>query len=97
MISSKSTCGIETRCWDTYLDEALFERREFVSTTAHHTPLFSFYYHPLMQEVLAQAAQEAGAVIWRGALANSRRYSQMPSVAIAGENLAGRAETMMVR
>jgi 2-polyprenyl-6-methoxyphenol hydroxylase-like FAD-dependent oxidoreductase len=78
----KSTCGIETRCWDTYLDGVLFERRDFVSTTPHHTPLFSFY-HPLMQEVLAQAAQEAGAVIWRGALASHVRPGRMPSVAIA--------------
>src|SRR5712691_10119742 len=59
------TCGLEVRWWDTYLGSELIDHRDYIATTPHHSPLFSFY-HPEMQEVLLTAAAEAGAEVRRG-------------------------------
>lgn len=75
------TCGQEARWWDTYLGSELIDHRDFIATTPHHSPLFSFY-HPEMQEVLLTAAAKAGAEVRRGGTIREVKPGAFPTVAI---------------
>jgi 2-polyprenyl-6-methoxyphenol hydroxylase-like FAD-dependent oxidoreductase len=77
----RDTCGQEVRWWDTYLGSELIDHRDFVATTPHHSPLFGFY-HPEMQEVLLQAAADAGAEVHRGAMVRHVGPGRTPTVAV---------------
>jgi 2-polyprenyl-6-methoxyphenol hydroxylase-like FAD-dependent oxidoreductase len=77
----RETCGVEVRWWDTYVGTTLIEHRDFVATTPHHSPLFGFY-HPEMQEVLLQAAADAGAEVSRGVSVRAVQPGSLPTVTI---------------
>lgn len=61
----RNTSGQELPWFDRYAGPAHVGRRDFLSTTPQHLPSFALY-HPAMQEVLLQAAREAGAEVRRG-------------------------------
>ena len=62
-----ATCGHELPWWDMYRGSERIGHRNIVATTPQRAPEFAFY-HPRMQEVLLQAAAEAGAEVRRGAI-----------------------------
>ncbi len=55
----RDACGHELPGWHTYLGPIPLDQRNLVVTTPHHLPALVFY-HPAMQEVLLQAAADAG-------------------------------------
>src|SRR5262245_35369338 len=57
-----TTCGHELPWWDTYRGPEQTTHRNLVATTPQQAPEFSFY-HPAMQEVVLQAAADAGAEV----------------------------------
>lgn len=80
----RETCGVEVRWWDTYVGATLIDRRDFVATTPHHSPLFGFY-HPEMQDVLLRAAADAGAEVRRGVSVRAVRLGALPTVTVEHE------------
>ena len=80
----RETCGVEVRWWDTYVGATLIDRRDFVATTPHHSPLFGFY-HPEMQEVLLRAAADAGVEVRRGASVRAVPSGVLPTVTVEHE------------
>ena len=61
----RDTCGHEVRWWQTHLGDAALQRLDCVAESVQHQPQLAFY-HPAMQEVLLQAAADAGAEVRRG-------------------------------
>jgi 2-polyprenyl-6-methoxyphenol hydroxylase-like FAD-dependent oxidoreductase len=59
------TCGHELPWWDMFLWPQQIAHRDLTVTTPQGAPEFSFY-HPAMQEVLVQVAENAGAKVRRG-------------------------------
>src|SRR2546427_11820773 len=64
----RTTCGHDLPYVDTYVGALQTERRDLRSTTLQELAVLSVY-HPAMQEVVLQAAANAGAEVWRGAVA----------------------------
>lgn len=89
----RETCGVEVRWWDTYLRADQIDHRDFPATTPHHSPLFGFA-HPEMQEVLLNAATQAGAEVRRGASVRQVQPGGVPSVVLEHE---GRVEEVQAR
>jgi 2-polyprenyl-6-methoxyphenol hydroxylase-like FAD-dependent oxidoreductase len=58
-------CGQEIGLWMSSADGVNTEQRDLVATTPHHTGILTFY-HPTMQTNLLDAAEQAGAEVWRG-------------------------------
>ena len=77
----RTTCGHELPWFDMYVGAEQTAHRDLIATTPHQAPEFSFY-HPAMQEVLLQAAVEAGAVVRRGALVRDVRPGARPTVTV---------------
>jgi 2-polyprenyl-6-methoxyphenol hydroxylase-like FAD-dependent oxidoreductase len=73
------TCGHEVRWWQTYLGGAVLERQDCVAESLQHAPQLMFY-HPAMQEVLLQAAADAGAEVRRGIAVQDVKPGTLPSV-----------------
>jgi len=63
--SLRKTCGHEVRWLQTYLGDMALNRQDCIAEFVQHQPQLSFY-HPAMQEVLLQAAADAGAEVRRG-------------------------------
>ena len=61
-----SKCAHEIRWLTSYSGTGEIRRRDLVATTPRHTGALGFY-HPEMQEVLLEAAANAGAEVQRGA------------------------------
>src|SRR4051794_3363481 len=59
------SCGHELSWFDLFMGPHQVAHRELTSTTPQGLPGFAFY-HPAMQDVLAQAAEAAGAEVRRG-------------------------------
>ena len=76
-----TTCGHELPWFDIYLGPEQIGHRNLVVTTHQQAPEFAFY-HPAMQEVLLQAAAEAGAEVWRGAVVRGVKREKLPTVVI---------------
>lgn len=76
-----SSCSIQVPWWDIYLGTKPLVRRDFTATTPHGSPLLSFY-HPHMQEVLLEAAVEAGAEVRRGATVRELRPGRRPTLSV---------------
>src|SRR5262245_7859816 len=65
-----TTCAHPLPGWDTYLGAMRVGERDLASTTPQALPSLGLY-HPAMQEVLLQAAADAGAHLRRGAAVRS--------------------------
>lgn len=87
------TCAREVFWYDIYLGVDLVAHRDLVGSTPHHTPHLNFY-HPAMQEVLLQAAAEAGAEVRRGARVSAIKPGAIPTVTVEQE---GRVEELSAR
>jgi 2-polyprenyl-6-methoxyphenol hydroxylase-like FAD-dependent oxidoreductase len=77
----EETCGHHLPWWDNYVEGEHVRRRDMVATTPHGAPEYSFY-HPAMQEVLLQAAMDAGAEVHRAATATAIRTNGSRTVAV---------------
>ena len=89
----RDTCGHELPGWHTYLGPVPLEQRDLVSTTPQHLPALVFY-HPAMQEILLQAAEDAGAEVRRGASVRNVKPGELPVVTVEQE---GRVEEVQAR
>lgn len=89
----RNTCGQELPWLDLYAGPMRTERRDFLSTTPQHLPSFTFY-HPAMQEVLLQAATEAGAEVRRGVHVRMVKREKIPSVTVEHD---GHTENLQAR
>jgi 2-polyprenyl-6-methoxyphenol hydroxylase-like FAD-dependent oxidoreductase len=69
------------------------EPRDLLATTSQRLPLFTFY-HPVMQEVLLQAAAAAGAEVRRGASVRDVKPGGVPTVVV---EQGGRVEEIRAR
>ena len=88
----RNTCARETRWFAFYVGPEPGVPRDLLATTPQRAPGFAFY-HPTMQEVLLQAAADAGAEVRRGASARAVQPGAMPTVVVeqAGRVEIGRA------
>jgi 2-polyprenyl-6-methoxyphenol hydroxylase-like FAD-dependent oxidoreductase len=77
----RATCGRETRWFAFAAGPEPGAPRDLIATTAQQAPYFSLY-HPAMQEVLLQAAIEAGAEVRRGASVRDVKLGTLPSVVV---------------
>ncbi len=89
----RATCGHELPWWDAYLGPEQTGHRNLVATTPQQAPEFSFY-HPTMQEVLLQAAADAGAEVYRGAVVRDVKREELLTVVVERE---GRVEEVQAR
>ncbi len=77
----RTTCGHDLPWFDFYLGSERIIHRNLVETTPQQAPEFAFY-HPHMQEVLLEAAAEAGAEVRRGATAREVKPGARPTVKV---------------
>ena len=77
----RAGCACECPRLGFYTEPEFGEPRDLITTTPQKLPALAFY-HPAMQEVLLQAAAEAGAEIRRGAHVRDVRPGDVPSVAV---------------
>ncbi|MEZ4621331.1 MAG: FAD-dependent monooxygenase [Caldilineaceae bacterium] len=77
----EATCGHQLPWWDSYANGEFTRRRDLPATTPQNAPEFAFY-HPAMQDVLIQAASDAGAEVRRGAVVTQVQRNQHPTVTI---------------
>jgi 2-polyprenyl-6-methoxyphenol hydroxylase-like FAD-dependent oxidoreductase len=89
----RRTCALEILWFAIALNTELAPPRDVVSTSLQHLPGLNFY-HPHMQEVLLQAAVEAGAEVRRGARGYAVKPGAVPVVTVAHE---GRVEELRAR
>jgi menaquinone-9 beta-reductase len=89
----RDACGHEVRWWQTYLGKAPLERQDCIAESVQQAPQFMFY-HPTMQEVLLQAAADAGAQVRRGVAVRDVKPGTLPSVLAEEE---GRTEEFRAR
>ena len=89
----RTTCGHEQPWIDMFLGPVPFAHRHLPETTPSGAPHFNFH-HPRMQEVLLDAAAEAGADVRRGATVMDVRAGTPPT-AIVGQD--GAAEEITAR
>jgi len=78
---------------DLYAVKTLIVHRDVVTTTPQHLPCLSFYY-PAMQEVVLQAASDAGAHVRRGVTVRHVRPGRPASMTLAED---GRVEEVKAR
>lgn len=76
------TCAHELPWLEVWLGAERMLRRNMVETTAHRSP-FLAYYHPAMQQVLLQAAEDAGAEVLRGTKVTTVEPGSPPAVRIS--------------
>lgn len=83
------SCGHQVPWVDSYLGRMRIEHRHLPSTTRTETAELAFH-HPRMQEVVLQAASDAGAEVVRGAVAREIQPGLRPQV---GFLLDGKSHT----
>jgi menaquinone-9 beta-reductase len=76
-----SSCGREIRWWQTCVGPVALEPRDCIATTPQAAPQLSFY-HPAMQEVMLQAAANAGAEVQRGSTVAGVETGKPPRVIV---------------
>ena len=76
-----ATCGHELPWWDVYTGDTQTAHRNLPDTTPQRAPEFSFF-HPTMQEVLLQAAVDAGAEVRRGVVVGNVKRDGNPIVVV---------------
>src|SRR5262245_37625562 len=89
----RTTCGHDLPYIDTYVGTVHTERRDLQNTTPQGLAVLSVY-HPAMQEVVLQAAADAGAEVWRGAGARDVKRDDLPRVVV---EQGGRIEELQAR
>ena len=89
----RTTCAHEAPQFGLYTGPKFGEPRDVRTTTSRRLPFFTFH-HPLMQEVLLQAAAEAGAEVRRGASVREVKLGGVPTVIVEQE---GRVEEIRAR
>ena len=89
----RRSCGHELPWWDMYVGAERIMHRDVPNTTPQRACELA-YYHPAMQEVLLQAAADAGAEVRRGAVVRGVRPGERPSVVI---ETGGRADEARAR
>ncbi len=89
----RHTCAHEAPRFGVYTEPEFGEPRDLIATTSQRLPFVTFY-HPTMQEVLLQAAAEAGAEIRRGASVRDVKLGGVPTVVVEQD---GRVEEMQAR
>jgi 2-polyprenyl-6-methoxyphenol hydroxylase-like FAD-dependent oxidoreductase len=82
------TCARSIRWEDTYIGGALIEHRDLPSTSRHKLPMLNWL-HTEMEEVLLQAAKDAGAEVRRGVRATGVTPGARPSVSVEEEGRVG--------
>jgi 2-polyprenyl-6-methoxyphenol hydroxylase-like FAD-dependent oxidoreductase len=88
-----ATCGHELPWYDIYLGPVQTGHRNLIATTPQQAPEFSFY-HPAMQEIVLQAAADAGAEVRRGAGVREVKREGLPTVVVERD---GRVEELQAR
>lgn len=91
----RDTCGHELPWVQSFIQKAQLEHRHLNTTTRCQTAELAFF-HPAMQEVLLQAAADAGATILRGAVAHELYPGGRPSIAFEHEGSARVADARVV-
>jgi 2-polyprenyl-6-methoxyphenol hydroxylase-like FAD-dependent oxidoreductase len=89
----RSTCGHDLPYVDLYAGPLQVERRDLRITTPQGLPVLCVY-HPAMQEVLLQAAADAGAEVHRGAVVRNVTCDGVPTVMVEQD---GRVEEVQAR
>jgi len=89
----RDTCGHDLPYIDLSSGLLRMERRDLRATTPQGLPVLCVY-HPAMQEVLLQAAAEAGAEVRRGAVGRNVKREGTPTVVVEQE---GRVEEVQAR
>jgi 2-polyprenyl-6-methoxyphenol hydroxylase-like FAD-dependent oxidoreductase len=90
----RDSCGHELPWWDVFLGPNQIAHRPLPETTPQAAPELSFY-HPAMQEVLLQAARDAGAHVRRGARVTHVEPGPTPRVTVRNGN--GQDEVLTAR
>jgi 2-polyprenyl-6-methoxyphenol hydroxylase-like FAD-dependent oxidoreductase len=80
----RRSCGHELRWWDADLDGMPFLHRDLPATTRTRLPVLTFY-HPDMQQLVMDAAVDAGAEVRRGAVATMVEPGPTPRVSYRHE------------
>jgi menaquinone-9 beta-reductase len=89
----RASCGHELPWWDAYAGPERTMHRDLPNTTPQRAGEFT-YYHPAMQEILLQAAADAGAEVRRGAVVREVRPGERPAVVF---DASGRVEEARAR
>ena len=82
--------------WDSYLGAERSGHRDLMRTTRVQEPLMACY-HPLLQAVLLDHAEECGAEVRRGARATGLATRSGPDMATVNAELNGRATQLIAR
>lgn len=82
----RETCARTIRWQDTYMGGTLTEHRDVVATSRQKLPMLNWLHHE-MEEVLLQAAQDAGAEVRRGVRATGVTPGARPSVSLENQVL----------
>lgn len=77
----RDTCGHEVPWFDTYLGSMPTGHNNLPALTPQQAPSLTFY-HPTLQEVLLQAAADAGAEVRRGATVREVKLGTTPTVVV---------------
>lgn len=83
----RSTCGHDLPYLNWYSGPLQAEQRDFRTTTPQGLPVLGVN-HPAMQEVVLQAAADAGAEVRRGAVVRNVRREGAPTVVVAQDERA---------
>jgi 2-polyprenyl-6-methoxyphenol hydroxylase-like FAD-dependent oxidoreductase len=89
----QDTCGHELPWLEIFFGPHRIAHRNLIATTPRQTPFYTFY-HPAMQEVLLQAAADAGAEVRRGVRATDIQPGTPPSVVVEEK---GQTEVLSAR
>jgi 2-polyprenyl-6-methoxyphenol hydroxylase-like FAD-dependent oxidoreductase len=89
------TCAHEMRWFDTYLGADLLEHRDLVATTPQQVSALNWY-HPEMEEVLLQAAADAGAEVRRGAHVRDVQPGRSPTVVVEQDGRSAQEQARLV-
>lgn len=88
------TCGHELPWWDVYAGPMRIAHRELPATTPQGMPVLAFY-HPEMQQILLDAARDAGSEVRTGTRVVQVTPGAVPSVTV--EDAAGQREVLSAR
>jgi 2-polyprenyl-6-methoxyphenol hydroxylase-like FAD-dependent oxidoreductase len=89
----RTTCALEAPRFGLYTEPEFGEPRDVMATTTRQLPFFTFH-HPEMQEVVLQAAVDAGAEVRRGASVRDIKLGGVPTVTVEQD---GRVEEIRAR
>jgi 2-polyprenyl-6-methoxyphenol hydroxylase-like FAD-dependent oxidoreductase len=89
----RSTCGHNLPYLDWYAGPLQVERRDLRITTPQGLPVLCVY-HPAMQEMVLQAAADAGAAVRRGAVVRNVTRDGLPTVVVEQD---GQVEELQAR